>query len=201
MTPVGRHRSAILGRVRTEAGRPTLILVTGPGGAGKTTLAQRLAQSIGCPLVSRDAIKEGMVAANPGFVPGPSDPLTMRTYGLFFDVIRLLLVGGVTHVAEAAFQHELWIRPLEPLRSLAAVRVIRCQVPAAMRQQRAQERARQVATRAAHDDAGYFAAEAPFDAIRDPALATLDVDATTDYRPGLDAILDFVTAGDSGRNG
>ena len=187
--------------MRSEPGTPTLILVTGPGGAGKTTLAQRLAQRIGCPLVSRDAIKEGMVAASPGFVPGPSDPLTMRTYDLFFDVIRLLLAGGVTHVAEAAFQHELWMRPLQPIRSLAVVRVVRCQLPAELRRQRAEERARRVATRAAHDDADYFAADTSFDAIRDPELATLDVDTTSDYRPDLDAILDFVTAGDSGRNG
>ena len=63
-----------------------------------------------------------MVAATPGFVPGPSDPLTVKTYDLFFAAIRLFLEHGVTHVAEAAFQHENWVRGLEPLLPLATRR-------------------------------------------------------------------------------
>jgi predicted kinase len=179
----------------TIGGRPTLILVTGPGGAGKTTLAHALARRVGCPVISRDELKEGMVAATPGFVPAESDPLTMRTYGLFFAVIRLLLEHGVTHVAEAAFQHELWFRGLEPLQDLAELRIVRCQVPVEVRRRRAEQRGREVATRAAHDDAGYFAAAEAFDAIRMSA-PTLDVDtggsADLDYRPGLAEVLAFV---------
>jgi predicted kinase len=93
---------------------PTLVIVSGPAGSGKTTLAHRLAATIGCPALCRDELKEGMVAATPGFVPGPSDPLTVRSYGLFFAAIGLFLEHGVTHVAEAAFQHTNWARGLEP---------------------------------------------------------------------------------------
>ena len=95
---------------------PTLVIVSGPAGSGQTTLAHRLAGRIGCPALCRDEIKEGMVAATPGFVPGPSDPLTVRSYSLFFAAIRLFLEHGVTHVAEAAFQHPNWERGLEPPR-------------------------------------------------------------------------------------
>ena len=91
-------------------GRPTLILVTGPAGSGKTTLAHQLAAAIGCPVLSRDEIKEGMVLSNPGFVASTSDPLTLRTYGLFFEAMTLLLRAEVTLVAEAAFQHRLWVQ-------------------------------------------------------------------------------------------
>ena len=100
-------------------GRPTLILVTGPAGSGKTTLAHQLAAAIGCPALSRDEIKEGMVLSNPGFVASTSDPLTMRTYGLFFETLTLLLRAEVTLVAEAAFQHRLWVQGLPPLDDLA----------------------------------------------------------------------------------
>ena len=96
-------------------GRPTLILVSGPAGSGKTTLAHQLAAAIGCPALGRDEIKEGMVLSKPGFVASHSDPLTTRTYGLFFEAMSLLLRAEVTLVAEAAFQHGLWVQGLPPL--------------------------------------------------------------------------------------
>ena len=40
---------------------PILVVVSGPAGTGKTTLAHRLAAAIGCPAICRDEIKEGMV--------------------------------------------------------------------------------------------------------------------------------------------
>jgi cytidylate kinase len=39
---------------------PALIVVSGPPGAGKTTLAHQLAQAVGCPAVCRDEIKGGI---------------------------------------------------------------------------------------------------------------------------------------------
>ena len=53
----------------TSARLPTLVVVSGPAGTGKTTLARTLAAAIGCPVVSRDEIKEGMVHASPGSCP------------------------------------------------------------------------------------------------------------------------------------
>ena len=132
-----------------------------------------------------------MVAATPGFVPATSDPLTMRAYGLFFDVITLLLEHGVTHVAEAAFQHDNWVRRLEPLRPAAELRVVRCHVPADVRLARAEHRRAESPTRAAHDDVGYFTPDAPpFDAIHVDA-PTLDVDTAEGYRPELAAVVSF----------
>ena len=60
---------------------PTLIIVSGPAGSGKTTLAHAIASAVGCPAICRDEIKEGMVHATfgpaaSGFVPGPGDELT-----------------------------------------------------------------------------------------------------------------------------
>jgi len=58
---------------------PTLIVVSGPPGSGKTTLAHKLAAALGCPAISRDAIKQGMANATPGFTGAPGDELTRRT--------------------------------------------------------------------------------------------------------------------------
>ena len=40
---------------------PSLIVVTGRPGAGKTTLAHTLARLIRCPALIRDELKEGFV--------------------------------------------------------------------------------------------------------------------------------------------
>ena len=170
---------------------PKLIVVSGQGGSGKTTLAHRLAAAIGCPAICRDEIKEGMVHAyGPGFVAETSDPLTQRTFPLFFDCVRLLLAGGVTVVAEAAFQHKLWVQGLTPLRGLAEVRVVRCSAPDEVLLERRHRRLAEVATRSAHADSGTLHALPAWDAIH-LDVPTLDVDTTDEYRPGLAALADF----------
>jgi predicted kinase len=173
------------------------VIVSGPAGSGKTTLAHRLAARIGCPALCRDEIKEGMVATTPGFVPSISDPLTVRTYRLFFSAIRLFLEHGVTHVAEAAFQHTNWKRGLEPLLPLAMLRIVRCQVAPGIAQARAAYRQREQPTRAAHDDTSHFSVERHFDALRLDA-PTIDVNTTNGYSPDLDAVVAFVHAHHAG---
>ena len=171
-------------------GRPTLIVVTGPAGSGKTTLAHDLARAIGCPVLSRDEIKEGMVFSKPGFVPSASDPLTMRTYGLFFETISLLLSAEVTLVAEAAFQHRLWVRGLEGVSDLASLKVVRCSVPENIARARQEQRLLTQSTRAAHADAQHLDQAAAFDAIRID-VPTLDVDTSDGWRPDLATIAEF----------
>lgn len=171
---------------------PTLVVVSGPAGSGKTTLAHRLATSVGLPPLCRDELKEGMVHATPGFVASTSDPLTMRTYGLFFATIRSWLESGVSLVAEAAFQDRLWRQGLEPLEGLADLRIIRCHVAAETALARATERAAHQASRAAHADAEHFARPRDFTPISMDA-PTLDVDTSDAWDPDLDAIAAFVT--------
>jgi predicted kinase len=91
--------------------RPTLVVVSGPAGSGKTTLAHAIASAVGCPAICRDEIKEGMVHATwgpaaAGFVARPGDELTVKTFPVFFSVLEVLLKGGVTTVAEAAWLAE-----------------------------------------------------------------------------------------------
>src|SRR4029078_1615499 len=109
---------------------PTVVVVSVAPGSGKTTLAHLLARRIGCPAICRDEIQEGMVHATGNFVAATRDQLNLHTLRTFFQVLELLLGAEVTTVAEAAFQDRLWRPHLQPLRGLADIRVVHCQVTA-----------------------------------------------------------------------
>src|SRR5215211_4881766 len=89
------------------AARPSLIVVTGRPGSGKTTLAHALARAVRCPAISRDEIKEGFVNAT-GEISEPGGHVERHASDAFFATVTLLLGRRVTVVAEAAFQHGVW---------------------------------------------------------------------------------------------
>jgi predicted kinase len=174
-----------------------LVVVSGPPGTGKTTLAHEVARGIGCPAICRDEIKEGMVHATPGFGPGDSEPLSLRALATFFDVIGLLIERGTTVVAEAAFQDRLWRPGLAPLLGSADVRIIHCTVSPDLAVDRISTRAATNPLRRAHeadspDLDAHRRTHATFNPITLP-VPTLTVDTTTSYNPPLADILAFLT--------
>jgi predicted kinase len=156
-----------------------MIVVSGPAASGKTTLAHELARAIGCPAICRDEIKEGMV---------------LRTRPLFFAVLRLLLEGGVTVVAEAAFQDKVWRPNLEPLTQLASLRVVQCHTDPATARLRMADRA---ASRVAHADAEVIENARYFDDFQRLAMAapSIEVDTTSGYKPSIERVVAFINAG------
>lgn len=179
--------------------KPTLAIVSGRPGSGKTTLARALAKSLSCPLISRDEIYEGLLHT---FVnrpePADKDKLTKSAFDTFFRVTEFLLSSGVTFVAEAAFQNERWRMGLEPLVPSADMKLIHCTVSPELARQRVIHRRleQQSVPEPTIAPAEPAAGAGPtvirtFEPLSLP-IPSLRVDTTDGYAPQLDEIVAFV---------
>jgi predicted kinase len=93
---------------------PRLIVVTGPPGAGKTTIAAALRERLGLPLIAKDALKEALAEALE--VAGDrhaSQWLGVATFRIQFGIVRELLEMGVSLIAEGNFRVG-WFEGLPP---------------------------------------------------------------------------------------
>jgi predicted kinase len=180
--------------------RAFLTVVTGRPGSGKTTLAHALARAIRCPAICRDEIKEGVINSLKSFsaLSAEHDDVQRHTNDAFFKTVELLLQQGVTHVAEAAFQHKLWAPRLHPLVAIASVRIVVCNVDPELARSRHIDRGLADPQRErSHGDqvvqAAHEGRRTPIDSYDPPQLdvPTLVVDSTTEYHPPLETIVAF----------
>jgi predicted kinase len=179
---------------------PTLIVVSGTPGSGKTTLAHEIARRIGCPAICRDEIKEGIVHAAGGEQGEWGGPVSKRTVKAFYDTIDLLLRSRVSLVAEAAFQRALAQPDLQPLMDIADLRIVHCAVEPAVARARIERRlaSDHPARFVSHRDGPYLEALdagtmsiADFDPVA-LDVPTLRVDTTDGYHPSIEQIVDFI---------
>ena len=182
---------------------PSLIVITGRPGSGKTSLAHALARAIRCPAISRDEIKEGFVntTGQTGGVGAPSDDIARQVYDAFFDTLNLLLNHRITLVAEAAFQHKVWAPKLQPLPEIARIRIVLCSIdPELARSRHIARGLADPARERFHGDAAVQAArqgrELPIGDYDPPHLdvPTLTVDTSNGYQPAFQSIVSFACA-------
>jgi predicted kinase len=82
---------------------PLLLIVTGASGAGKTTLARKLAHALALPLASRDAIKERLFDTLGTHDHSWSRQLGQASYPLLYYALELLLAARASCIVESNF--------------------------------------------------------------------------------------------------
>lgn len=83
--------------------RPALVIIAGPPGAGKTSLAGPLARRLGYALLGKDVIKERMADGFGESAPQHSRQLGLAAILVLYDVARELLHSGQAVVIESTF--------------------------------------------------------------------------------------------------
>ncbi len=175
---------------------PILIVVTGRPASGKTTLAHTLARKIRCPVISRDEIKEGLINTVKT-VEKIEDRAKWHVYNAFFEVVKLLLTNSITFIAEAAFQHKLWIPKLELLEGTAEIRIIYCRIDPELARLRFIQRELSDPQRAFfHSEKKVQAAKGilPIGNYNPPIMnvPTLTVNTSDGYEPEIAEIVSFI---------
>ena len=103
---------------------PTLIVVTGAPGSGKTTIAVPLARRLGVSLIAKDELKEALWEHL-----GPGDRDRFLAYGrasypLMLLIARLMLVSGTSAMMEANFTPKWAAVELGQLQAVAPFRFV-----------------------------------------------------------------------------
>lgn len=112
------------------ASRPLLVIVSGKPGSGKSTLARRLADALWFPLLSNDAIRQGLLETR----AHAADEAARHVDGVtpvlvFYATIQFLLRSGVSLVAEHSFRRSLSEADLRPLAEISRLVNIHCDRP------------------------------------------------------------------------
>jgi predicted kinase len=83
--------------------RPVLVIVSGPAGVGKTTLAGRLAAALGLPLMTKDTLKEALFDTLGSGDVAWSQRLGRASMALLLAFAEANVAAGCSCIIEAPF--------------------------------------------------------------------------------------------------
>ena len=183
---------------------PMFIVVSGAPGAGKTTLAPRIADELGLLLISKDAIKESLADALglPRTVE-ESGRLGDAAYAAMFALARSTLDSGAGVVLDSNFRHGRSERELAAVAADRPICVIHCEADPDTVEHRYRSRA---ATRhPCHldelriDDVRADLADGTYRPLEIPDAPVLAIRTDDDEEPDIGTIGSFVFGSGAGR--
>jgi predicted kinase len=108
----------------TDSDLPLLVVVGGPPGAGKSTVARALADELSLPLVAKDDFKELLFGFLPADTVEESRLLGQVAWELLFRVAAEILAAGGSLVLEGNFGR------VEPFAALPPARLVQVHLSA-----------------------------------------------------------------------
>jgi predicted kinase len=120
---------------------PPLIIISGPPGAGKTTLARDISHQLGLPMLSKDMFKEAIYDHLPGVDTSDAHRLGIASVGMMYAFARQQLENGIGVVLESTFDRGKAEEDVAPLLDLARAVIVHCSAPDELILERYEERA------------------------------------------------------------
>lgn len=182
-----------------EAQKPVLVIVGGSPASGKSSLAEKLGEALGLPVLSRDAFKEPLM--DQLVMPDGEGPRTVggAAYALLYVVLDKLIGAGVGAIAESNFTHGEAEGDLHPLTAWTRGVQLVCETVPDEATRRYKQRARsgerhpghQGADPATLEDLDESIEEGRYDPL-DLPIPLLQIDSTNGFSPNLEEIEAFV---------